>query len=109
MKDRTVLGRNRDVRDITATVRADHRATNRIFDAIDWMNYERVKDIRERRRKERNKKRRTRLIAKVKKALGAKYADVLRAWLKGKNWKAAGIPERTFRDRLKKVKIFLDA
>ena len=80
-----------------------------LMDAIDWKNDERLRNAEERRRKERNKKRRTRLIAKVKKALGAKYADVLRAWLKGKNWKAAGIPERTFRDRLKKVKIFLDA
>ena len=106
MKDRIVLGRSGDVRDITADVRADPHATDRIFAAMDWEHDERVAELRERRRRERDKKRRSRAIGKVKKALGDDYADVVRAWLKGLTWRNMGIPERTFGDRLKKVKEF---
>ena len=109
MTHRKTQGFRADAAETAALTLPDLRADQRIFDALDWEHDERRRDAEERRRKERNRKRRTRLIAKVKKALGAKYADVLRAWLKGKNWKAAGIPKVTFWDRLKKVKIFLDA
>ena len=109
MKDRKTQGFRADAAETAALTLPDLRADQRIFDAIDWKNDERLRNAEERRRKERNRKRRTRLIAKVKKELGAKYADVLRAWLKGKNWRAAGIPKVTFWDRLKKVKIFLKA
>ena len=106
MKDRIVLGRRDDVRDITADVRADPNATDRIFAAMDWEHDERVAELRERRRKERDRKRRSRAMGKVKKVLGDDYANVVRAWLKGRTWRDMGIPERTFWDRLKKVKDF---
>ena len=103
---RMVLGRKADVAETAVLTLADTRATNRIFAALDWENDERVAELRERRRKERDRKRRSRAIDKVKKALGDDYADVVRAWLKGRTWRDMGIPERTFGDRLKKVKDF---
>ena len=109
MKKRTFLGRSGDVRDTTAAACADAHSASRIFDALDWEHDERVRSILERRRKERNRKRRTRLVAKVRKGMGARYADAFRAWLRGQNWVNLGIPRRTFWDRVKKVKIFLNA
>ena len=106
MKDRIVLGRSGDVRDITADVRADPHAMDRIYAAMDWEHDELAAELRERRRKERDRKRRSRAIGKVKKVLGDDYANVVRAWLKGRTWRDMGIPERTFWDRLKKVKDF---
>ena len=105
-RERIVLGRSGDVRDITADVRADTYATDRIYAAMDWEHDEHIAELRERRRKERDRKRRGRAVGKVKKVLGDDYADVVRAWLKGRTWRDMGIPERTFWDRLKKVKDF---
>ena len=109
MKDRKTQGFRADAAETAALTLPDHRANQRMFEALDWEDDERRRNAEERRRKERNRKRRTRLVAKVGKALGAKYADVLRAWLKGKKWESLGIPRSTFWDRLKKVKIFLNA
>ena len=106
MKDRIVLGRSGDVRDITADVRADPHATGRIFAAMDWEHDERIAELKERRRKERDRKRRSRAVGKVKKALGDDYADVVKAWLGGQTWSDIGVPRQTFWDRLKKVKDF---
>ena len=105
-RERIVLGRRADVAETAALTLADTRATARILAAMDWEHDERIAELRERRRKERDKKRRSRAIDKVKKALGDDYADVVRAWLKGRTWRDMGIPERTFGDRLKKVKDF---
>ncbi len=105
-RERIVLGHRADVAETAALALADMRATNRIFAAMDWEHDERVAELRERRRKERDKKRRSRAIDKVKKALGDDYADVVRAWHKGRTWRDMGIPERTIGDRLKKVKDF---
>ena len=105
-RERIVLGRRADVAETAALAIADMRATARILAAMDWEHDERIAELRERRRKERDKKRRSRAIDKVKKALGDDYADVVRAWLKGRTWRDVGIPERTFWDRLKKVKDF---
>ena len=105
-RERIVLGRRADVAETAALALADMRATARILAAMDWEHDERIAELRERRRKERDKKRRSRAIDKVKKALGDDYADVVRAWLKGRTWRDMGIPERTFGDRLKKVKDF---
>lgn len=106
MKDRIVLGRSGDVRDITADVRADPHAMDRIYAAMDWEHDEHIAELMERRRKERDRKRRNRAVGQVKDELGAVYADVLKAWLNGQTWRDVGVPERTFWDRLKKVKIF---
>ena len=105
-RERIVLGRRADVAETAALTLADTRAANRIFAAMDWEYDERAAELRDRRRKERNRKRRSRAIAKVKAMLGDEYSDVVRAWLKGLTWREMGIPERTFWDRLKKVKIF---
>ena len=105
-RERIVLGHSADVAETAALTLADTRATNRIFAAMDWEHDERVAELRERRRKERNRKRRSRAIARVKAMLGDEYSDAVRAWLKGLTWREMGIPERTFWDRLKKVKIF---
>ena len=106
MKDRIVLGRSGDVRDITADVRADPHAMDRIYAAMDWEHDERIAERKERRRKERDRKRRSRAVGKVKKALGDDYADVVKAWLGGQTWSDIGVPRQTFWDRLKKVKDF---
>ena len=105
-RERIVLGRQADVAETAALTLVDTRATNRIFAAMDWEHDERVAELRERRRKERDRKRRSRAIGKVKKVLGDDYANVVRAWLKGRTWRDMDIPERTFWDRLKKVKKF---
>ena len=106
MKDRMVLGRDADVAETAALTLADHRATERIVEELDREHDERIAEIMERRRKERDRKRRNRAVGKVKVALGEVYADALKAWLNGQTWSDIGVPERTFWDRLKKVKIF---
>ena len=106
MKDRMILGTKADVAETAALTMADPRATERIIEHLDREHDERIADIMEQRRKERDRKRRNRAIGKVKDELGAVYADVLKAWLNGRTWSDIGVPERTFRDRLKKVKIF---
>ena len=105
-RERIVLGHSADVAETVALTLADTRATNRIFAAMDWEHDERVAELRERRRKERDRKRRCRAIGKVKAMLGDDYADVVRAWFGGQTWSDIGVPRQTFWDRLKKVKIF---
>ena len=105
-RERIVLGRRADVAETAALAIADMRATARILAAMDWEHDERVAELRERRRKERDKKRRSRAIDKVKKVLGDDYADVVKAWLGGQTWSDIGVPRQTFWDRLKKVKDF---
>ena len=106
MKDRMTLGRDADVAETAALTLADERATERIYEHLDMEHDERMADIMERRKKERDRKRRNRAVAQVKDELGAVYADVLKAWLNGQTWSDIGVPERTFWDRLKKVKVF---
>ena len=109
MKDRMVLGAKADVAETAALTMADPRATDRIVEAVDWKHDERIAEIMEQRRKERDRKRRNRAVGKAKEELGEVYADVLKAWLDGQTWRDIGVPERTFWDRLKKVKIFFHA
>ena len=109
MKDRMVLGAKADVAETAALTMADPRATDRIVEAVDWKHDERIAEIMEQRRKERDRKRRNRAVGKAKEGLGEVYADVLKAWLDGQTWRDIGVPERTFWDRLKKVKIFFHA
>ena len=103
---RIVLGRSMDAATTAARTLVDRRAEGRIVKALDWEHDRRQAAIRERRRKERERKRRRRAVGKVKKMLGADCANVLKAWLDRRTWRDIGIPERTFWDRLKKVKNF---
>ena len=105
-RERIVLGHSADVAETVSLALADTRATNRIFAAMDWEHDERIAELKERRRKERDRKRRSRAVGKVKKALGDDYADVVKAWLGGQTWSDIGVPRQTFWDRLKKVKDF---
>ncbi len=107
MKDRITLGRDADVAETAALTLVDERATDRIVESLDWEHDARIAAIMERRREERNRKRRNRAVCRVKVALGEVYADVLKAWLNGQTWSDIGVPERTFWDRLKKLKKFL--
>ena len=106
MNHRLILGQNADVAETAALTLADDRATERIYGHLDMEHDERMADIMEQRKKERDRKRRNRAVDQVKKELGAVYADVLKAWLNGQTWSDIGVPERTFWDRLKKVKKF---
>ena len=106
MNHRLILGQNADVAETAALTLADDRADKRIYEHLDMEHDERMADIMEQRKKERDRKRRNRAVDQVKKELGAVYADVLKAWLNGQTWSDIGVPERTFWDRLKKVKEF---
>ena len=106
MNHRLILGQNADVAETAALTLVDKRATDRIYEHLDMEHDERMADIMEQRKKERDRKRRNRAVGQVKDELGAVYADVLKAWLNGQTWSDIGVPERTFWDRLKKVKNF---
>ena len=106
MKDRMTMGFSADAAETAALTIPDERATERIVEALDWEQDERMAEIAVRRRRERDRKRRNRAVVKVKKMLGADCANVLKAWLDRRTWRDIGIPERTFWDRLKKVKNF---
>ena len=106
MKDRMTLGHNADAAETAALTLVDRYATDRIIAALDWEHDSRVVQAQERRRKERDRKRRSRAICKVRDVLGPACAEALNAWLNGRTWRDIGVPERTFWDRLKKVKIF---
>ena len=53
-RERIVLGRRADVAETAALTLADTRATNRIFAAMDWEHDERVAELLDRRRNERD-------------------------------------------------------
>ena len=102
MKDRKTLGLRADAAETAALTLHDHRATSRIFDALDWEHDERRRSTEERRR-------RNTVVQRVRRALGNDCANLAYAYLKGRSWREIGIPRSTFFHRLKKVKIFLDA
>ena len=106
MKDRMTLGRDADVAETAALTLADGRATERIIEALDFEHDERERDIQERRERDRLRQRKSRAVKLIRARLGDAYGDVAKAWFGGKGADDIGIPERTFRDRLKKVKIF---
>ncbi len=106
MKDRMILGTKADVAETAALTLADERATERIIDALDFEHDERERDIRERRERDRLRQRKSRAVKLIRARLGDAYGEVAKAWFGGKGAGDIGIPERTFRDRLKKVKIF---
>ncbi len=109
MKNRKTLGHQADTAESAALTVADPRAIERIIEACDYEHDKLNQELEERRQKERDKKRRTRAIKRVRTELGDDYANILEAVLKYQTWKDLGIPKRTFGDRLKKVKIFFEA
>jgi hypothetical protein len=109
MKDRVTLGHIADTAQSAALTIADDRATERIIEALDYQHDRLNQEFEEKRQKERDRKRRARAIKRVRNELGDVYADVLDAVLKYQTWDDLGIPQRTFWDRLKKVKIFFEA
>ena len=109
MKDRMILGTKADVAETAALTLADERATERIIEALDFEHDERERDIQERRERDRLRQRKSRAVKLIRARLGDAYGEVAKAWFGGKGADDIGIPERTFRDRLKKVKIFFHA
>ena len=82
-----------------ATV-ADPRATERIIETCDYEPENEVTaDICLN-----DEIRRNAAVERVRRALGNKCAEVVRAYLNHKKWKDTNIPERTFQHALKKVK-----
>ena len=102
MKDRMTLGRDADVAETAALTLADERATERIYEAMDWKQSIARNEAEERRRKRRIRD----AVQMVSRKMGAKYATVAGAYLRGRKWADLGVPERTFQHRLKKIKDF---
>ena len=107
MKHRKTLGFGSDAAESAALTVADPRATERIVEACDYAetaNASPESDI-------------SLLdgqcihaaVERVRRALGNTCAKVTLAYLHHKNWREAGIPERTFRHALKKVQNYFSA
>jgi len=91
MKDRMILGRAGDVRDLTADIGADPYATDRIFAALDWESDRKAEGGR---------------IGAALRRLNTADRAFARAVLNGKTWVEIGCPKRTFYWRLKKLEDF---
>ena len=109
MNHRKTMSFTADAAETAALTMVDPRATERIIEALDYQHDRFNQELEEKRQKERDRKRRARAIKRVRNELGDVYADVLDAVLKYQTWDDLGIPQRTFWDRLKKVKIFFEA
>ena len=107
MKHRKTMGHCADAAESAALTVADPRATERIIEACDYVetaNASPESDI-------------SLLdepcihaaVERVRRALGNTCAKVTLAYLHHKNWREAGIPERTFRHALKKVQNYFSA
>ena len=88
MKDRMILGHDADVAESAALTLADCRATERIYDAIEW---------------ERDEKHRKGLIDNAVRRLAKKDRPFARSVLKGRRWDELGISKQAFYCKLKKV------
>ena len=88
MKDRMTLGREADVAESAALTLADCRATERIFDALEW---------------ERDEKHRKGLIDNAVRRLAKKDRPFARSVLKGRRWDELGVSKQAFYCKLKKV------
>ena len=91
MKDRMMLGRDADVRDLTADIGADPYATERLFAALDHETDRKAEGGR---------------IGAALRRLDASDRAFARAVLDGRTWREIGCPERTFYWRLKKLENF---
>ena len=92
MKDRMTLGRDADAAESAALTLADERATERIYDALEW---------------ERERRSAKNRIDAAMRRLTKCDRDFARAVLRGKSWCDMGISKSTLSDRLKKVEKLL--
>ena len=92
MKDRIVIGREGDVRDITAATCVDERATERIFDALDWTPNRKAEGGR---------------IGAALRRLNASDRAFARSVLYGGTWRGSGMTKQGFNGRLKKICDFI--
>jgi hypothetical protein len=100
MTHRKTMGFAADAAESAALTVADPRATERIIEACDYNpENELTADICLN-----DEMRRNAAVERVRRALGNKCAEVVRAYLNHKKWKDTNIPERTFQHALKKVK-----
>ena len=81
MKDRMILGHDADVAESAALTLADCRATERIYDALEW---------------ERDEKHRKGLIDNAIRRLAKKDRPFARSVLKGRRWEEMGISKQAF-------------
>ena len=88
MKDRMILGHEAGVAESAALTLADCRATERIYDALEW---------------ERDEKHRKGLIDNAVRRLAKKDRPFARSVLKGRRWDELGISKQAFYCKLKKV------
>ena len=92
MKDRITLGHEADVAETAALTLADNRATERIYDALEW---------------EQEHRRTKNCIDVAMRRLKKCDRDFARAVLRGRSWREMGISKSTFSDRMKKVEKLL--
>ena len=92
MKDRMTLGFNADAAETAALTLADNRATERIFDALDW---------------EANRKAEGGRIGAALCRLNASDRAFARAVLNGMTWRDSGMTKQGFNKRLKKICDFI--
>ena len=107
MKHRKTLGFGSDAAESAALTIADSRATERIIETCDYAetsNASQTTDI-----SLLDEQCIHAAVERVRRALGNTCAKVTLAYLHHKNWREAGIPERTFRHALKKVQNYFSA
>ena len=81
-------GRRADVAESAALTLADCRATERIFDALEW---------------ERDNRRRNERINNAVRRLAKKDRSFARSVLKGRRWEELGVSKQAFYCKLKKI------
>ncbi len=100
MNHRKTMGFTADAAETAALTMVDPRATERIIESCDYVEEEAfaVKAIDLTDEQCRNA-----AVERVRRALGNKCAEVIRAYLNHKDWKNINIPRTTFQHALKKV------
>ena len=107
MKHRKTMGHCADAAESAALTVADPRATERIIEACDYV--ESSESLTPNNISLLDEPCIHAAVERVRRALGNKCAKVTLAYLHHKNWREAGIPERTFRHALKKVQNYFSA
>ena len=109
MKDRKTQGFRADAAETAALTLPDHRATGRIFKAVDYEHDKPELDLRAKREDARFRQRKHRAIKRVSSLLGEECGIVVKAFLSYKGADDINMPEAVFCDRLKKVIKFFNA